>query len=266
MNLPIPTTALDEPATAALPALSTPEGFGMLLGVLVIMSVVPFLLTLTTSFAKFVIVLGLVRQALGTQQTPPNVIVTGIALILTVHVMWPVAEKSYARYQELAASAPAAEDGSEPYGFDWRIAVKAVQPPMHEFLARNSSPAYVDQFRALGHSRGGDAEADGPSTSDGAPTLLSHLEKSSPELAEAMEDLTVYAPAFLLTELTEAFQIGFLLFVPFLVIDLVVGNVLLAMGMQMLAPQTVSLPLKLLLFVVIDGWRLILTGLVAGYA
>lgn len=256
---------VQQAAAAAAPALSTPEGFGMLLGVLVLMSIVPFLLTLTTSFAKFVIVLGLVRQALGTQQTPPNVIVTGIALLLTVHVIWPVAEASYANYRKLEAAAPAADPGTEPFGFDWRIAVKAVRGPMHEFLEKNSNPEYVEQFRSLGEIRSGDSVKPAATGTEAQPTLRSALKETSPELAAALDDLVVYAPAFLLTELTEAFQIGFLLFIPFLVIDLVVGNVLLAMGMQMLSPQTVSLPLKLLLFVVIDGWRLILTGLVAGY-
>jgi type III secretion protein R len=95
--------------------------------------------------------------------------------------------------------------------------------------------------------------------------LRSDLHAKLPEAAAALDDVLIHAPAFLLTELTEAFQIGFLLFVPFLVIDLVVGNVLLAMGMQMLTPQTIALPLKLLLFVLIDGWSLILSGLVSGY-
>jgi type III secretion protein R len=250
--------AATPPATSIA---QSPESFGVLLGILAVMSIVPFVLTLTTSFAKFVIVLGLIRQALGTQQTPPNMIITGIALILTIHVMWPVGEQAYANYQRLEAEAPAVDPtGQDSVSFDRVVrAIRAVHSPMHDFLVKHSDPIYVEQFASLDGQLDANPEA-------GESTLRSDLKKRYPEAAAAIDDLIVYAPAFLLSELTEAFQIGFLIFVPFLVIDLVVGNVLLAMGMQMLTPQTIALPLKLLLFVVIDGWRLVLTGLVSGYA
>lgn len=241
------------------PILSTPSGFGLLLGILAVMSVIPFLLTLVTSFAKFTIVLGLLRQALGTQQTPPNVIVTGIALILSIHVMWPVAEASYRNFTAIRAERTSAES-DQTVSFDTLVDVaRSIERPMSDFLRLNSNPAFIAQFAELGAN----AEPEGAP----APhSLHADLVAKYPELAGAVDGLVVLAPAFLLTELTEAFQIGFLLFVPFLVIDLVVGNVLLAMGMQMLSPQTIALPLKLLLFVLMNGWSLILTGLVQGYA
>ncbi len=251
-----------------LSTITDPQHFGLLLGLLAVMAIVPFVLTLTTSFAKIVVVLGLVRQALGTQQTPPNTIVTGIALILSIHVMWPVADATYANYRRLSATtgqaAPAGQEGSaderskDPVSFGTLVAViRSAQGPMHDFLARNSYPSYVEHFRQLSEGSGEPNHA--------GPSLREDLRSRLPEAAAAIDDLVIYAPAFLLSELTKAFQIGFLLFIPFLVLDLVVGNVLLAMGMQMLNPQTVSLPLKLLLFVVIDGWYLILDGLVRCY-
>ena len=241
----------------------TGQGFGLLLGLLAIMSIVPFVMTLTTSFAKFVIVLGLVRQALGTQQTPPNMIVTGIALILTIHVMWPVGEQAYANYVQAQASRePSSEQaagGSTVSTEELMRVLEAAQDPIHGYLARNSSPKFVKTFEKLAHAK---QKGDAPPQR----TLRGDLAAKHPRVARVVDDLIVYAPAFLLTELTEAFEIGFMVFIPFLVIDLVVGNVLLAMGMQMLSPQTIALPLKLLLFVAIGGWQLIVTGLVTGYA
>lgn len=246
------------------------EGFGLLLGLLAVMSIVPFVMTLTTSFAKFVIVLGLVRQALGTQQTPPNMIITGIALILTIHVMWPVGEKAYANYVAAerirADAADAGADGKPDAKPDGRTLntdtlmrmLVSAQAPIHDYLTHNSEARYVGLFEDL-TKRKTDAAA------GSSPTLREELRTKHPQLAGAVDDLIVYAPAFLLTELSEAFQIGFMVFIPFLVIDLVVGNVLLAMGMQMLTPQTIALPLKLLLFVAVGGWQLIITGLLQGY-
>lgn len=269
-----------QPSIPSLPSLDihSGEGFGLLLGLLAVMSIVPFVMTLTTSFAKFVIVLGLVRQALGTQQTPPNMIITGIALILTIHVMWPVGEKAYANYvaaERARAGAPTGSADAGPTGKPdgnpdgkpdgrtlntdtlMRMLVSA-QMPIHDYLKHNSEARYVGLFEDL-TKRKTDVAA------GTSPTLREELRTKHPQLAGAVDDLIVYAPAFLLTELSEAFQIGFMVFIPFLVIDLVVGNVLLAMGMQMLTPQTIALPLKLLLFVAVGGWQLIITGLLQGY-
>jgi len=224
------------------------------IGILAALAIIPFVLTMVTSFAKLVIVFGLIRQALGTPQIPPNVVITGLSLILTVHVMYPRAEEAIARYESLPAPAEEASFGTVGR------AMEAAEGPMTDFLERNSTERNRALFRNLRtrlRDGGGDDEIrDAAERAGMAPEAVQR----------AVDTLTVLAPAFVLTELTEAFQIGFLIFVPFLIIDLVVGNILLAMGMHMMSPITISLPLKLLLFVLVDGWETILTGLVLGYA
>ena len=230
---------------------------------LVVMALMPFVLTMVTSFAKLVVVGGIVRQAIGTPQIPPTSVLTGLALILSVHIMSPVLVQAWGEFQDLAEREPVAvtKDG-DPTMDRARLAARSTEEPMRRFLEQHSSAGNVDLFRNLrkrlyhaAQRRSAEAGTEPPRTIDlGEPTANRLFELA-----------TVYAPAFILTELTEAFQIGFLIFVPFLVIDLVVSNLLLAMGMHMLSPVTVSLPLKLLLFVLIDGWTLILQGIVLGY-
>lgn len=216
------------------------------------MALMPFLLTMITSFAKLVVVGGILRQALGTQQVPPNSVITGLALVLTVHIMWPVMTQGFANYQQ--ALVPPERSSAEPQPGDAGIRLiailEAVVPPVESFLIKHSHPVNVDLFRSM------------RSRLDQQPVSF---EGHQDVLARGVEAATVLAPAFAISELTEAFQIGFLLFVPFVIIDLVVSNILMAMGMHMLAPTTISLPLKLLLFVLIDGWRMVVQGLVAGY-
>ena len=243
MIVDLPMLAAAAPTTAA----ATPgENVGFWLGALGLLALLPFLLTMVTSFAKLVIVGGILRQALGTQQVPPTTVITGLALILTLHIMWPVVDAGLTAYEQQpdAAGTETLEDLAESFG-----------PPLREFLRRNTSQTNYDLFLGLRENSAApptpDAEID---PADGVGTIRA-----------LASDLTILAPAFVLTELTEAFQIGFLLFVPFLVLDIVVSNLLLAMGMHMLSPVTVSLPLKLLLFVLIDGWTLIFRGLITGY-
>lgn len=218
-------------------------------GILAALAIIPFVLTMVTSFAKLVIVFGLIRQALGTQQIPPNIVITGLSLILTIHVMYPVAERMVAAYAQTAE----AEDGSVGR------ALAAAEGPMSEFLVANSSERNRALFRNLRAKLGA-------GQGDQLETVAADMGVSPDAARRGVDTITILAPAFVLTELVEAFQIGFLIFVPFLIIDLVVSNILLAMGMHMMSPITISLPLKLLLFVLIDGWDVILTGLVLGYA
>jgi type III secretion protein R len=242
---------------------SAGAGLGFWLVILAAMAVLPFVLTMVTSFAKLVIVGGIVRQALGTQNIPPNTVITGLALIMTAHIMAPVAERAYANYQsqQKARGGAAGGGGGGAPGEVLEQIMSAAEPPMREFLTRHSDAQHVQLFRDLStklreaNNAGGDAAAAAPPVNP----------LPAGAVAQGVEDLTILAPAFILSELTRAFLIGFLIFVPFLVIDLVVSNVLLAMGMHMLSPVTVSLPLKLLLFVVIDGWTLLLQGLALGY-
>ncbi|TQL01621.1 flagellar type III secretion system pore protein FliP [Cellulomonas sp. SLBN-39] len=200
----------------------------VLLGI-TLLSVAPSLLLLTTSFTKIVVVLSLTRNALGLQGVPPNQVLAGIALFLSLFVMAPV----------LGGINDA---GVQPYldgSLTFTQAVDAGQEPLREFM--------------LGHTREQDialltraADRPNPATPDDVP-------------------FTVLAPAFLLSELRAAFIMGFVIFVPFLVIDLVVSAALMSMGMMMLPPIMVSLPFKLLLFVLVDGWGLIVTSLVGSY-
>lgn len=215
--------------------------------VLVSLALAPFLLSMITSFAKLVIVGGLLRQALGTQQTPPTSVLTGIALILTIHIMAPVGASGYQRYQERMAL-------PENAGLEIGVGLTAGREVVQEFLDKHSSEANRQLFVDLRARLGG---TDAIATAAGAEARTT--------IEPWLDLFTVRAPAFLLSELTEAFQIGFLLLVPFLVIELIVSNILLALGMMMMNPQVITLPLKLLLFVLVDGWRLILEGLVQGY-
>jgi type III secretion protein R len=196
------------------------------------MSVLPFLLVAFTSFTKISVVLSMTRSALGTQQAPPTMVLTGLSAALSLLVMSPVAEAMLARVHD--ARLPAAP-GPEML----RVARDAAEP-LRAFLVAQGSPELRAELAALSRELHGGTEG-----SEG--------------------DLAVVAPAFVLSELKQAFQIGFLIFLPFLVVDMVVANVLLALGMQSLSPSQVSLPFKVLLFVAVDGWALLARSLVQGY-
>ncbi|MEO0321825.1 MAG: type III secretion system export apparatus subunit SctR [Myxococcota bacterium] len=208
------------------------------------LSLLPFAFVVATSFVKISVVLSILRNGLGTGQVPSGTVITGLSLILTLYVMTPVGEDM----AEAAGPAVARVDPAGSAGPDeltaLREAFDAGKEPLREFLARHAGDReqalFVDLARRTrAPDRRGDVGA---------------------------EDFLVVLPAFLVSELSEAFQIGFLVFLPFLVIDMVVANVLLALGMHMLSPTTVSLPFKLLLFVLVDGWTLLARGLVLGYA
>ncbi len=204
---------------------------GLLL-VLAGLSLLPFLLVTFTSFTKISVVLSLTRSALGTQQAPPTVVLTGLAALLSLVVMGPVAQAMLARVQ--AERLPAAP------GPEMLRVLSSAAGPLQAFLLEHGSPELRAEFAALSRELRGGAQV-------------------------SETDLAVLAPAFVLTELKQAFQIGFLVFLPFLVVDMVVANVLLALGMQSLSPSQVSLPFKVLLFVAVDGWALLARSLVQGY-
>ena len=196
------------------------------------MSLLPFLLVTFTSFTKISVVLSLTRSALGTQQAPPTMVLTGLAAVLSLVVMGPVGEAMLSRVD--AGRLPSAP------GPEMLRAVSGAAEPLRAFLLEHGSPELRAEFAGLARElRGGAAVSE--------------------------TDLGVVAPAFVLSELKQAFQIGFLVFLPFLVVDMVVANVLLALGMQSLSPSQVSLPFKVLLFVAVDGWALLARSLVQGY-
>ncbi len=199
------------------------------------MSLLPFAVLMLTSFSKIAVVLSLARAAMGTQQAPPTIVLTGLAAVLSVHIMAPVMEHMY----EAGRSAyPEVESGAQILS-----AAERVAEPLRSFLIKHGSAEERARFVDLAR------------------------ELRPPEEAEQVQetDLFVVIPAFVITELKEAFQIGFLIFLPFLVLDMVIANVLLALGMQTLSPSQVSLPFKILLFVAVDGWSLLARGLILGY-
>jgi flagellar biosynthetic protein FliP len=189
----------------------------------------PALLLLMTGFTRIVIVLSLLRHALGTQSSPPNQVLVGLALFLTLVVMSPVVDRIYA-------------DAYQPYTEN-RIG-------FNEALARAEKPLRAFMLRQ---------------TRDADLALFSRLAKSESPLKPETAPLRVLVPAFVTSELKTAFQIGFLVFVPFLVIDMIVASVLTSMGMMMMSPMLISLPFKLMLFVLVDGWNLLLGSLVASF-
>jgi type III secretion protein R len=199
-------------------------------------SLFPLVMVTTTSFLKISIVLSLVRNALGVQQTPPNLVLYALALMLTGYVMAPVGA-------EIAQAV-----GTEPRAaLDVQAMVSAARKaaePMRKFLFANSKVEQRDFF-------------------------VAQARKTWPKPAAddvRQDDLAILVPAFVVTELTAAFEIGFLLYLPFIVIDLVISNILMAMGMMMVSPVTISLPLKLFLFVAVDGWTRLIHSLVLTYA
>jgi type III secretion protein R len=203
----------------------------------VALALAPFVAVMVTSFTKIVVVLSLLRNALGLQQVPPNVVLNGLALVLSIYVMYPVGSEMAARVQAVPEAASGSTQGLLK-------AVDSAKEPLREFLVRHSRPLERAFF------------------------LKTAQKALKPEAAAALteRDFLVVVPAFTVSELAVAFEIGFLIFLPFLVIDLVISNVLMAMGMMMLSPTTVSMPFKLLLFVLIDGWVKLTHGLVLTYA
>ena len=191
---------------------------------LALLGLAPFLLMLVTSYVKIVVVTSLVRNALGVQQVPPAMVMNGLAIILTVFIMAPVAMETMELLERQRLSP---------------------SPTPQELLGleKNTDPAVLKAFM-------GTAQRIWP---------------ASRRQTIARDNMLILVPAFTITELTRAFQIGFLLYLPFVAIDLIISNILLAMGMMMVSPMTISLPFKLLLFVTLDGWLKISQGLLLSY-
>jgi type III secretion protein R len=224
---------------------------------LALVAIVPLVLLTLTSFVKVSVVLSLLRNAIGAPDAPSGLVVTGLSLVLTFFVMAPVAMQmtlaanEHPTPQQQGAPAPQ-QSPAPPKGIDdvlhtlvpaqyqpQEAAAERALGPLRAFLAKHTRDADRDTFVALSTKLGNQTRGD---------------------------ELWVLAPAFITTELREAFAIAILIFVPFLVIDLIVGLGLASLGLQMTNPQTISLPLKLALFVAVDGWRLLLEALLRGYA
>ena len=195
-----------------------------------LLSLAPSLLVMATAFARIVIVLSLLRSAIGAQGIPPNPVLIGLALFLTFFVMQPVIEASWAQgLQPMIAGQMAELDG-----------LSASAEPFRKFMAANARDADVALFLDLAH-------LPAPASADQTPWRA-------------------LVPAFMVSELKRGFEIGFLMFLPFLVIDLVAASLLMSLGMMMLPPSVVALPFKIIFFVMVDGWRLVSASLVQGFA
>ncbi len=200
-----------------------------ILAVMTLLTVLPSLLVMMTSFTRIIIVLSILRQAMGTPQTPSNQILLGLALFLTFFIMSPIFEK-------------ANTEALQPYLNDEIVADVAIPKaiaPFREFMLRQTRDSDLAMFARI----------------------------SGAEPIQSSEDvpLSLLLPAFVTSELKTAFQIGFMIFIPFLIIDMVVASVLMSMGMMMLSPLIISLPFKLMLFVLVDGWALIMETLAASF-
>jgi flagellar biosynthetic protein FliP len=194
------------------------------------LSFLPAVLLLMTGFTRIVIVLSLLRQALGTQAAPPNQVIVGLSLFLTFFVMGPTFDKVYDEaYKPFTENRIQAEE-----------AFKRGEAPMREFMLKQTRQSDV--------------------------MLFAKLAKLPADVKSEAVPLKVLVPAFVTSELKSAFQIGFMIFIPFLIIDMVVASVLMSLGMMMLSPVLVALPFKLMLFVLADGWNLLLGSLAASFA
>ena len=225
------------PATALAQAVNIDLGTGagltdrviQLIGLVTVLSLAPSIVIMTTSFVRIVVVLSLLRQALGLQQTPPNSVLISLSLFLTALIMGPTFQASY-------------DQGVKPlldHKMELPAAFGAASAPVKSFMLTQVDRDDLALFLRL---------------------------SKLPRPAHAVDTpLQVVTPAFMISELKRAFEIGFLLFVPFLVIDLVVASVLMSMGMMMLPPVVVSLPFKLIFFVLVDGWRLVCGSLVESF-
>lgn len=210
------------------------------MAVLAAFALLPFAVILLTSFLKMVIVLSLLRSALGVQQAPPNQAINGIALILTIYVMFPTCLAMYKDGEEYIKKNPPVELFSGASAEYIINVMDITKEPLRKFLLNNTNATPQKHFYQLAY-------------------------RSFPEEYRKgldMKDFIIVVPAFILSQIKDAFEIGVLVYLPFFVIDLVTSNILLAMGMMMLSPLTIALPLKLLLLVMVDGWSLIVQGLV----
>ncbi len=231
----IPVTAFAEPGLPTISVSTNPEGgqtYTLSIQALAMMTAFAFLpaaLLMMTSFARIIIVLSILRQALGTMQTPTTQILIALALFLTFFIMEPVFDKVY-------------QDGIAPYlenEIGPQEAFEKSREPIREFMMAQTRDTDINMFANIS------GQTDIESPEDVPFSLL--------------------MPAFITSELKTAFQIGFLIFIPFLIIDLVVASVLMAMGMMMLSPMIISLPFKIMLFVLVDGWALIMGTLAASF-
>jgi len=216
----------------SLSAPQTPQQLVSVLNITILLTILvlaPSIILVMTSFVRLLVVFGFLRQALGTQQSPPTTLLVSLALVLTFFIMEPYAKQAY-------------NQGIKPYvekKIGYEEAFKRTVKPFKKFMIKNTREKDLALFYRIRH-------LPNPKTIDDVP-------------------LTILVPAFMISELKTAFEIGFLIFLPFLVIDMVVSSILMSLGMMMLPPVMISLPFKILVFVLVDGWNLLIMGLVQSF-
>ena len=213
------------------------------------LSLLPFVAMVATSYLKLVVVMSLIRNALGIQSIPPNMVINALAMILSFYILAPVCQSSWQIFHEERAAMQERQQSGEAVApgqpfFETELLTKAADP-FRQWLLRQTGErerAFFVSTAARLWVKEGETEAEVDS-----------------------ESFYILIPSFCVSELTKAFEIGFLVYLPFIAIDIIVSNILLAMGMMMVSPVTISLPFKLLLFVMVDGWSLLIQGLVRSY-
>ena len=231
----VPALAMAAPDLPGITASQTARGTQyslnlQLLALMTTLTLLPSLLLMMTAFVRIVIVLSILRQALGTGQTPPNLVIVGLSLFLTLFVMSPVLSDVYQ-----SAIGPFMNQGMS---FDKALAL--AEKPIRAFMLNQTREDDIAMFMEIARNK--------------------------PVSSASEVPFTTLVPAFLTSELKSAFTIGFLIYIPFVVIDLVVSSVLMSMGMMMLSPMMISMPFKLMLFVLVNGWSLIMGSLAASFA
>ncbi|MBR4612805.1 MAG: type III secretion system export apparatus subunit SctR [Kiritimatiellae bacterium] len=226
-----------------------------LIVLLVGLSLLPFVAMIATSYLKLVVVMSLIRNALGIQSIPPNMVINALAMILSFYILAPVCQSSWQIFQEERAALQERNRSGEAV-----VEGEAAQPPQ-PFFETDLVEKAAEPFRQWLLRQTGERER-----AFFVGTAARLWAKEGEEEAEVdAESFYILIPSFCVSELTKAFQIGFLVYLPFIAIDIIVSNILLAMGMMMVSPVTISLPFKLLLFVMVDGWSLLIQGLVRSY-
>lgn len=239
------------PAVSVVTEKDGSQTYTLSLQVIALMTGLTFLpaaLMMMTSFTRIIIVLAIVRQAVGLAQAPSNQVLIGLALFLTIFIMYPVFDKLY-------------QDVAEPYlneEISFQEAVPKAAVPFRDFMLNQTRSTDLAMFAQMADKSQQDSGSDIPGTTNNNEEIDAEIEPENVSFA-------VVLTAFVTSELKTAFQIGFLIFIPFLIIDLVVASILMSMGMMMMSPMVISIPFKIMLFVLIDGWSLIIGTLASSF-
>jgi flagellar biosynthetic protein FliP len=222
-----------------------------------VLSLAPSILVMVTSFTRIIVVLSFLRTALGTQTTPPNIVLISLALFLTMFIMQPTFDQAW-------------DNGIRPLmdnKIDEETSFQRTLEPFQDFMLKHTRPKDLDLFTEVAKANDAASAAAKPAAASTATVQKPLKATKSDKSDDAQSDVSIRAliPAFMISELRRAFEIGFLLFLPFLIIDMVVASILMAMGMMMLPPSLISLPFKIIFFVLVDGWYLISGSLIQSY-